>query len=400
MKNLFFRTCFTIVLILVTCLSLSATAFAAGTSTQQRPTAPSPKSFRNACSVAKKGFASCLSLISTTTVAAPTGKHSLVPGTHPDANAPGSSAPYAPADLATAYKLPTSKYVTQTVAIVDAYNDPYAESDMNHYRSTFGLPSCTSSSGCFKKVNESGGTTYPAADSGWAEEISLDLDMVSAICNYCHIILVEANSSSFSDLGTAVNTAVRLGAKEISNSYGGSQSSSDSSTCNSYFYHSGVAITASSGDSGPGVESPADCPHVVAVGGTSLYSDGYETAWNTSSTEGAGGGCSSYISRPSWESSSLTGCYNRAVADVAAVADPSTGVYMYDTYQAGGWYEIGGTSASSPIIASVYALAGGVSGEAANIPWNNRSYGCLFSVDGVSYQYQTGLGTPNGTGCF
>jgi subtilase family serine protease len=224
--------------------------------------------------------------------------------------------------------------------------------------------------------------------------------MVSAICGNCHILLVEASSASFSDLGTAVNTAVRLGANEVSNSYGGDQSSSDSSVCNSYYSHSGVAITASSGDSGLGVESPADCPHVVAVGGTSLKSNGTETTWNTSSFEGAGGGCSSYISKPSWESSSVSGCSRRAVADVSAVADPNTGVAIYDTYQVNGWYQIGGTSASSPIIAAVYALAGGVSGDAASVPWSKYTSGCLNKVSGKTYSYQGGLGSPHGTSCF
>src|SRR6185312_15425404 len=101
----------------------------------------------------------------------------------------------------------------QTVAIVDAQDDPNAESDLATYRSTYGLPACTTANGCFKKINQNGGTSYPTADTGWAGEISLDVDMVSAVCPSCHILLVEATSANMSDLGTAVNQAVTQGAK-------------------------------------------------------------------------------------------------------------------------------------------------------------------------------------------
>lgn len=391
-----------VTLVALISLTLSSAAFAATPASAQAKAV----NFKTACGQAARGHARCLSLISTTTVAAPeivrTLHNNLFNGAavKPQANPPGESAPYQPSDLLNAYNLSGLAPNSQTVAIVDAQNDPNAESDMNVYRSTFGISSCTTSNGCFRKVNQTGGTSYPAADVGWAEEISLDLDMVSAICENCNILLVEANSSSFSDLGTAVNEAVRLGANEISNSYGGSQSSGDVSTCNSYYTHSGIAVTASSGDQGQIVEAPADCPHVVAIGGTTLNSNGSETPWHTSSTEGAGGGCSTYISKPTWETQSVTGCSRRAVSDVSAVADPNTGVYVYDTYGQSGWLEFGGTSVSSPIIASVYALAGGISGDAASYPWSRYTSGCLFKVNGKTYNYQSGLGSPNGTGCF
>ncbi|HEX4203691.1 MAG TPA: peptidase S8 [Ktedonobacteraceae bacterium] len=392
MKKSILTSCLVFAMVLLSSLALSLPAFAANAGSQQAPAARSARAFKNACAQARKGRASCLALVSTTTVLKPNGK---ALGAHPNASSPGGSAPYSPANLAAAYNLPTNAGTSQTVAIVDAQDDPNAEADMNTYRSQFGLPACTSSSGCFSKVDQNGGTNYPAADGGWAEEISLDLDMVSAICNNCHILLVEANSASFSDLGQAENTAASLGANEISNSYGGGESSGDSSTCNSYYNHSGVVITASSGDGGLGVESPADCGNVVGVGGTTLNSDGSETAWSS-----AGGGCSSYIGEPSWENSGVTNCGNRAVSDVSADADPNTGVYVYDTYQQGGWLQVGGTSASSPIIASVYALAGGGSNDAASIPWGRYTSGCLNQVGGQTYQYQAGLGSPNGTGCF
>jgi subtilase family serine protease len=224
---------------------------------------------------------------------------------------------------------------------------------------------------------------------------------VSAICENCHILLVEASSASNANLGAAVNEAVALGAVAVSNSYGESEFSSESSSCSSYYQHNNVAITASSGDSGLGVNYPAVCPYVTGVGGTTLNSNGTETDWNTSSSEGAGGGCSAYIAKPSWQSSSVTGCSRKAVADVSADADPNTGAYVYDTYGYGGWLEVGGTSESSPIIAAVFALAGNVSSTTnpASLPWSNYSSG-LFEVSGVRYSYQGGLGSPDGTSDF
>ncbi|WP_443741618.1 S53 family peptidase, partial [Streptomyces humicola] len=201
---------------------------------------------------------------------------------------------YGPSDLQSAYNLPSSTAGSgQTVAIVDAQDDPNAESDLGAYRSQYGLPACTTANGCFRKVDQNGGTNYPSADSGWAGEISLDLDMVSAVCPQCHILLVEASSANMSDLGTAVNEAVSLGAKYVSNSYGGSEDSTDTTSDSQYFNHPGVAITVSAGDGGYGAEYPAASQYVTAVGGTSLSrasnSRGWsESVWNTSSTEGTG----------------------------------------------------------------------------------------------------------------
>src|SRR5713226_4461095 len=164
-----------------------------------------------------------------------------------------------PPDLQSAYKLPSSANagIGQTVAIVDAFNDPNAESDLGVYRSQFGLAACTTANGCFKKVNQTGGTHYPRGNIGWAEEISLDLDMVSAICPNCHILLVEATSNSFANLSASVDEAATLGANEISNSYGGSEYSSETTDEVTYYQHPGIAVTASSGDSGYGVQFPA-----------------------------------------------------------------------------------------------------------------------------------------------
>ncbi|MDF2258548.1 hypothetical protein P2L57_23330 [Streptomyces ferralitis] len=326
---------------------------------------------------------------------------------------------YGPADLQSAYNLPSSTAGSgQTVAIVDAQDDPNAESDLATYRSQYGLPACTTGGGCFRKVDQAGGTNYPAGNSGWAGEISLDLDMVSAACPQCRIVLVEANSASLSDLGTAVNEAVSLGAKYVSNSYGGAEDPSEASADSQYFNHPGVAITVSAGDSGYGVEYPAASPYVTSVGGTSLSraanSRGWtESVWSTSGTEGTGSGCSAYEPKPSWQTDA--GCSRRTVADVSAVADPATGVAVYDSYGASGWNVYGGTSAASPIIAATYALAGA---PAANSYPSSYPYGrpsalndvttgangscspSYLCTGGTGYDGPTGLGTPNGTAAF
>ncbi|MFE9557272.1 peptidase S8 [Streptomyces sp. NPDC006703] len=324
-----------------------------------------------------------------------------------------------PTDLQSAYKLPASAGSGATVAIVDAQDDPNAESDLATYRKTYGLPECTTANGCFKKVDQNGGTSYPTADSGWAGEISLDVDMVSAVCPQCHILLVEAKSANMDDLGTAVNRAVTMGAKYVSNSYGGGEDASGLTADSKYFNHPGVAITVSSGDSGYGVEYPAASQYVTAVGGTSLKRDSSsrgwsESVWGTSSGgQGAGSGCSAYDPKPSWQKDS--GCSKRAVADVSAVADPATGLAVYDSYQASGWNVYGGTSASSPIIASVYALAGTPAAGTSPASYPYAHTGSLNDVTsgangscspaylctaGAGYDGPTGLGTPNGTAAF
>ncbi|GHO79148.1 peptidase S8 [Ktedonobacter sp. SOSP1-85] len=331
-------------------------------------------------------------------------------GVTPNASSPSG---YNPADLQSAYNLPSASAGNgQTVAIVDAYDDPNAESNLGTYRAQFGLPACTTANGCFKKVDQNGGTKYPRGNSGWAEEIALDLDMVSAICPNCHILLVEASTASFTNLGTAVNTAVKLGATVVSNSYGGSESSSESTYASNY-NHPGVVITASSGDSGYGVQSPAAYNTVVAVGGTSLSKSSNSRGWSETAWNGAGSGCSAYEAKPSWQADN--GCSKRSVADVSAVADPNTGVSVYDTYGQGtGWMVFGGTSVASPVIASVYALAGnGSSINAASSLYthtgnlndvtsgsNGSCGGTYLCTAGTGYDGPTGLGTPNGTGAF
>ncbi|MDX2594658.1 MULTISPECIES: putative Ig domain-containing protein [Streptomyces] len=324
-----------------------------------------------------------------------------------------------PANLHSAYNLPTSGGSGLTVAVVDAYNDPNAESDLATYRSTYGLSACTKANGCFKQVSQTGSTTsLPTNDTGWAGEEALDLDMVSAVCPNCNITLVEANSANDTDLGIAENEAVSLGAKFVSNSWGGDESSTQTSEDTQYFKHPGVAITVSSGDSAYGAEYPATSQYVTAVGGTALTtasnSRGWsESVWHTSSTEGTGSGCSAYDPKPSWQTD--TGCSKRMEADVSAVADPATGVAVYDTYGGSGWAVYGGTSASAPIIAGVYALAGTpASGDyPAKYPYaqtgnlydvtsgsNGSCTTSYFCTARTGYDGPTGWGTPNGTTAF
>jgi subtilase family serine protease len=331
----------------------------------------------------------------------------------PDGQVTPNVAPagYGPADLRSAYNLSSASGSGQTVAIVDAYDDPRAESDLGVYRRQFGLSPCTTANGCFRKVNQSGGTRYPRANSGWAQEISLDLDMVSAACPNCKILLVEASSASLIDLGTAVNQAARMKATVISNSYGGSESSSELSYDKTYFNHPGVAITASSGDNGYGVEYPAASPNVTAVGGTSLSRSASPRGFDETVWSGAGSGCSAYDPKPTVQTDAA--CSRRTVADVAAVADPNTGVAVYDSYGSSGWLVFGGTSVAAPLIASVYALAGNAGSTNASYPYSHS--GSLFDVTsgsngscggsylctgGTGFDGPTGLGTPNGVGAF
>jgi subtilase family serine protease len=329
---------------------------------------------------------------------------------------------YGPAQFHGAYNLPTAASTSQTIGIVDAYDDPTVKSDLDVYDSTYGLPSFPTCSGsvttaCFQKVDQRGGTAYPRKNSGWALEIALDVETAHQICQNCKILLVEADSNSFANLGAAVDEAAALGAKVISNSYGGSDTSP-----NSDYNHPGIAVTASSGDGGYGVESPASFNTVVAVGGTTLRlgsnnSYGSESVWS-----GSGSGCSSSNTARSWQTSaagwSATGCgTKRGVADVAADADPSTGASVYDStrYQGqSGWFQVGGTSLSSPLIAAVYALAGNASSVSypAAIPYahtsslhdvttgSNGNCSTTMCKGAAGYDGPTGVGTPNGTGGF
>ncbi|HXR27943.1 MAG TPA: S53 family peptidase [Solirubrobacteraceae bacterium] len=451
-----------------------------------------------ACGVPAPGEAGCLALrLIPVTAQARARTHPLgiarayaVPAPSPAAGSFGLR----PQDLHSAYALPTSAPSTQTVAIVDAYNDPTAESDLASYDEEFGLPACTAAGGCFGQVNQSGeasslpfpksaleleearkGTSGERAEAeratGWALEISLDIEAAHATCQSCHILLVEARSAYYQNLEAAEHTAELLGAQEISNSWGAPElgmSAAQEST--SAFDDPGIVITASAGDSGylgwdsesPAesgyAEFPASSPHVVAVGGTrlSLAAGGAwqgETVWNGRGA--GGGGCSVEFTAPPWQQSlgdwQTVGCgSNRAVADVSADADPYTGLAVHDTsplceHEVEGhvvnWCTIGGTSLASPLIASVFALAGGPAstafpartlyenelaapgslhdittgsnGECTLAPLGSGESGCtageeasvscasaLICLAASGYDGPSGVGTPNGLAAF
>jgi subtilase family serine protease len=346
---------------------------------------------------------------------------------------------YGAQDLQSAYNLAKAAATrggTQTVGIVDAYDDPTIEADLNAYRAYYGLGPCTTANGCFKKVNENGEqANYPVANPDWEPEIALDTEMVSAICPKCHILLVEASTADeavatsnpvqTSDLGTAVDTAVKLGATVVSNSYGSVGPEPNQTYFDHYYNHPGVAMVASAGDSDYGTIWPAASPYVTAVGGTELVKDAStkrgwsESVWGSAlprtlpnAAQGTGSGCSMWEPKPAWQHDA--GCAGRTVADVSAVAD---GVAIYDSSpEIGGWGVVAGTSIASPIIASVYALAG----NAKSVTYGSYPYSHTTGLNDVTvgsnmtptttcgylcqaapgYDGPTGLGTPNGISGF
>jgi len=394
------RVAFALTVLLVP-IAAGVTPGAAAASNSAAP-ATTPQT-QAVCGPAAPGYASCLSLRRTDIAAR--ARSQIASLTSPSG--------YGPADLQSAYALPGSGGGSgQTVAIVDAYDQPNAEADLAAYRTQYGTPACTTANGCFRKVNQTGGSAYPTADSGWGAEIDLDIEMVSAVCPNCHILLVEAASNSLNDLAAAVKEAASLGAVAISNSYGAGEWSGETSF-DTYYNYPGVAVTASSGDGGYGVEYPAASQYVVAVGGTSLNRAGNARGWTETAWSGAGSGCSAYESKPTWQTDA--GCAKRTVADVSAVADPNTGVAVYDDYVYGGWVVFGGTSVSSPIIAATYALAGTPPSGTypGSYPYANPASlndvtsgsdgscgGTYLCTAGVGYDGPTGLGTPKGTAAF
>jgi len=348
-------------------------------------------------------------------------------GTSRGVTVAGSSeppAPGTPAYLQQAYDLgglSATAGAGDTVAIVDAYDSETAEADLQTFRAAYGLPACTTANGCFSKVNQDGHTTpLPENEREWAVEISLDLDAVSSLCPHCHILLVEANSASFADLVTAEHEAYTLGAKQISNSWGGEGegSPSEEGISDGQFSFAGVATLAASGDAGYGGPAsnqyPASLPGVTSIGGTSLEepsSSGVsstrgvgESVWGNS-IWGTGSGCNTQIPQPSWQTG--IGCAGRAYNDIAADADPYTGLNIYDS-QEEGWEVVGGTSEATPLTAAYYALLGGVGGGNASWDYSHASLlndilsgsdnTYLFSCDTFICNGAVGYDGPSGNG--
>lgn len=266
-----------------------------------------------------------------------------------------------PAMIRSAYNFPTTGDLGsgKTIAIVDAYDDPNAEADLAVFSTAFGLPLCTTSNGCFTKVNQTGGTKYPKANAGWALEISLDIQWAHAIAPRAHILLVEANTNSFTNLLTA-EVYAKNNAGYVSNSWGAGEFSGEY-IYDSYFAKSGVSFFVSSGDSGSPAEYPSSSPNVISVGGTSLNFSG-ETFLGETGWSGSGGGCSLYETAVAAQKTDTVDCAGkRATPDVSLNADPASGVSVYDsvTYRGHrGWWIVGGTSASAPMWAARSAVAG------------------------------------------
>jgi IPT/TIG domain len=405
---------------------LSASASAAS--------APSASRVVRVCGTPRAGAAACAAM-------------KLVPAGDMGAQAKVVKKPYAgfltPQDLHAAYSLPSGTTVssTQTIAVIDAYDDPTVEADLAVYDEEFGLPACTSANGCLRKLNQEGRSSpLPTEEGEWAAEISIDVEMAHAVCQNCHVLLVEAENEEFTSLGAAVDAAVNAGATEISNSYAGPEEPIFASVFSEwnadYYEHPGVIVTASSGDCGylnracpqrvSAANFPADSPDVVAVGGTTL-ADQSETWASTVWAEG-GSGCSQIFSAPSWQSAlasfSATGCREgRSIADVAAIGNPNTGVDIYDSTPEApgaptGWAVYGGTSVSSPIIAAEFALAGGSRGVAFPAATlyshlgedealydvvsgsNGSCAGASSCQAGVGYDGPSGVGSPIGLNAF
>ena len=322
---------------------------------------------------------------------------------------------YHPSDLRSAYNVSSNGGSGHIVAAIVAGDDPTAENDLGVYRHAFGLTACTSANGCFHKVNQSGdAASYPAGLNGWAQEAGIDIEMISAVCPSCSIMLVEANSAQLTDLEAAVDTAVRLGATVVNNSYYAPEFNGEL-TDEQHYNHPGVAMTVSAGDVGYGATFPASSRYVTSVGGTTLSRGLLGLGWAQSVWGGTGSGCSTYVPKPSWQTDQ--GCTNRTLNDVSADADPLTGVAVYNsTAPSGqvGWGVYGGTSVSAPIIAGLY----GISGNAGAIDGASYAYAHTQSFHtitsgsngqcnpsylcsgGFGYNGPSGLGTPAGDGGF
>jgi hypothetical protein len=411
-------------------LRATATDAAGGSITQtitdayQTTASGGPAAVREACPAAGSQQARCYALYApqakvNAAIAARSAGRSVTPGsTTPQ----GLGAK----DIESAYRLPTTRGRGQTVALADAYSTPHLASDLAVYRKEYGLPPCTTASGCLRIVNQDGkASPLPRADpTGWGVEETLDVSMVSAACPLCKIIMVEAKSPTFADLAAAEDTAARLGAQVISNSYGGRESGFTQAEAKAYD-HPGHVIVASAGDLGfTAANFPANLASVTAAGGTQLAkahnARGWtESVWNNNFGS-SGSSCSAYVAKPAWQHD--PDCLGRTVGDVAALA---SNVPVYDSSitarQGGPWLTVYGTSAASPLIAGVYALAGNAATVRPGYPyahpgglfdvtkgnndWFTGGHGAVCGYDYLcvakkGYDAPTGLGTPDGTGAF
>jgi Subtilase family len=384
------------------------------------PDSGSASGYRPACAPVGPGQARCFVLFAPEPLSS---ANTASANTASAAAKPTTPLGWGPRDIEHAYKLPIGRDSHATVAVVEAYDTPRLESYLNTYRRQYGLKPCTVSNGCFRKVGQNGSAKHlPSSGvlSGWDLEATLDVDMVSAACPTCRILVVEANGQDFGQLAAAEDTAVRLGAVVVSNSYGTRETGQVQAYAKAYD-HPGRTIVVSSGDFGYTAASfPANLTSVTAVGGTELFraknKRGWrETAWNSPGLGAGASGCSAYVAKPSWQRDKH--CQGRTVADVSAVA-LNLAIYNKDW---GGWGLVGGTSASSPLVAGIYALAGNATkikpgAEYAHVKSlfdvTSGNNDWFFGQNGAScgndylcvakkgYDAPTGLGTPDGIGAF
>jgi hypothetical protein len=311
-------------------------------------------------------------------------------------------------DLASAYALDTSVDPSATIAIVDAYGYSNLASDLAQYRSHYGLPACTVANGCLKIVNQQGQTSplppNPPSNDDWTGETSLDVDMASAACPKCKILVVQADDDQGDGLYIANTTAASLGATVVSNSWGGPEDNTVASS-ETYFNHPGIAVFVASGDNGytgSSPDYPSTSAYTIGVGGTSLtQSTANPRGWIESAWSSGGSSCSQNVAKPAWQTNSA--CAMRMTADVSAVGDPNTGLAVYD----GGWQIVGGTSAASPLVAGIFALTKN-GGATAQFAYTNAAafYDVTSGKNGTcttalckaaaGWDGPTGNGTPNG----
>jgi subtilase family serine protease len=343
----------------------------------------------------------------------PSGWHARLPIHHKKVphSLLGSPGAFTPAQIKQAYGFPTTAQGEgQVIAIIDAFDDPNIEADLGTFSTQFGLPACTTANGCFTKLFANG--TQPTGDTGWGEEMSLDVEWAHAIAPQAKILLIETPDDGQS-LFEAVTLAVQQKATVISLSWGGDEFSGETDY-DSIFQASTVPIVAASGDSGEGVHYPAASPFVVSAGGTELTVNANgsylsETAWS-----GSGGGVSAFETEPAFQKSfgipQATGM--RGVPDVAYNASPETGYSVYDSFGQGGWLVVGGTSASAPQWAALIAvMKSAKKGNFGNFNGSIYSVGktasllhdtttgtngtCGYFCEArAGYDYVTGLGSP------
>jgi streptogramin lyase len=348
--------------------------------------------------------------------------HWKLPGARRALEGSGEGGGYNPQDLQSAYNVPATGGEGNTIALVDAGGYATAEADLAKYRSQYGLPACTSegkteAEKCLRIINQTGEEANYPPSAGWEDEEALDLDMASAACPRCRLMLVEANSTLMSDLGASANKAAEKGANEISNSYGAAEEAFNSEELNGDYHHEGVMVTAAAGDGGylgylygqSSLWYPAAQSFVVSVGGTELFRATNSRGWSEETWGASGGGCSLSEQKPVWQTD--TACAHRTDNDVSAVASPGTPVSVYLN---GSWGLLGGTSASSPLVAGIEAHAsafahalpgadGFYSDEAAAFDvttganaQNGECEIAYLCTAGVGYDAPTGVGSPNG----